>query len=78
MKTYIEYIGHEPLLFNLVEDPQEINNVPKVKLGGQVVKAKFFELRSILYSICSLEGVDVKAEYDQKCMRERLAISRRL
>lgn len=74
----VEYVGYGPLLFNLKEDPNEMKNLAVLKPDDPMVGKKLQELRGILYSICSPEGVDLQARYDQNCIKEQLAQSGRL
>ncbi len=74
----IEYVGYEPLLFNLKDDPDEMNNLGDTRKHDPLVEKKLEELRKILYSVCSPEGVDLQARYDQNCLKEELASTGRL
>lgn len=74
----MEYVGYEPVLFNLNHDPDEMVNLYNIKKDDPVVLYKVDELRKILYSICSPEGVDQHARREQDCLRRELAVTGRL
>ena len=62
---YIHYVGFKPLLFNLEEDPWEINNLAEE--NSDLVA----EFRDLLYEIVDVEEVDRKAKkYDKENFRK--------
>jgi choline-sulfatase len=72
------YVGYESMLFNLKDDPNELNNLLETKPEDKIVQRKFIELRKLLYKTCSPEGVDLKARKDQLSLREELAETNQL
>jgi arylsulfatase K len=59
---YIDYVGHEPHLFNLNEDPDEVRNLAPVR--PDVVA----DMNGLLHRIVDVEGVDAKVKaYDRRC-----------
>ncbi len=62
---YVAYVGYEPQLFNLVEDPDEVRNVA----GSQPDIVK--EMDELLRQIVDYEAVDAKVKaYDKRSFRE--------
>ena len=62
---YIAYVGYEPQLFNLRDDPDEIRNLAP----SQPDKVK--RMDSLLRSVVDYEAVDAKGkEYDKRSFRE--------
>jgi len=61
---YIAYVGYEPQLFNLKDDPDEIRNLAKAR--PKVVK----EMDALLRKIVPYEAVDAKVKaYDRQSFR---------
>ena len=58
---YIHYVGYEPELFDLFEDPEELDNVAQRPEFAHVVDEYERKLRAIL----DPEGTDMKAKADQ-------------
>ena len=58
---YIHYVGYEPELFDLFEDPEELDNVARRPEYAHVVAKYEKKLRSVL----DPEGTDMKAKADQ-------------
>ena len=67
----IEVVGHDPLLFHLYADPDEMHNLGTSQGGEE--RTKLAELRGILHSICDPEMVDASARAGQKRRLEELA-----
>lgn len=62
---YVKFIGYEPQLFDLEEDPWEVNNLAAEKT--EVVA----ELDGVLEANFDCEGIDARAkEYDRRSFRE--------
>jgi arylsulfatase K len=62
---YIAYVGYEPQLFNLRDDPDEIRNLAAAK--PDVVK----EMDALLRKIVDCEAVDAKVKaYDKRSFRQ--------
>lgn len=59
---YVCYIGHSPELFDLVDDPEEMNDLGKAQEFAQVRALLHRELRKI----CDPEEVDARAHADQR------------
>ncbi len=68
----IDYIDHQPMLFNLQEDPQELNDLLARTESGATARAKLQELRECLYSVCSKEAVHRRALREQRVRRREL------
>ena len=64
---YIHYVSFEPELFDLNNDPEEINNLANFPAH----LTKLSELKSDLYMICNPEEIDALAHTDQADMIER-------
>ncbi len=64
---YIHYVGFEPELFNLKDDPEELQNLAH---SAEFV-LKLEELNAELQSICDPEETDALAHADQAAMIER-------
>ncbi len=73
----IEYVDHPPMLFDLEEDPQELNNLVS-DTNSDAVKDKLLELRACLYSVCSAEAVDRRARFEQRQRMRELERSGRM
>lgn len=63
---YIYYVGFEPQLFDLVTDPDEVNDLGESKEHSDIRQ----ELHSILCSICDPDEVDARAKADQRAKIE--------
>lgn len=74
----IENVGYDPILFNLKEDPQEMNNLIAHDSADPVVQEKLYTLRRRLYSVCSPEASSARAFRDQDARRRELATTGRL
>ena len=64
---YICYFGYPPELFNLREDPEELNNLAQ----DSDFKDKLAELHNDLTAICDPEAMDALAHADQVALIER-------
>lgn len=65
---YIHYVRHEPELFDLKADPQELVN----RAQDPQCQTVLDDLRAELYRICDPEAMDALAKQDQQAMIERL------
>lgn len=74
----IDYADHQPMLFNLQEDPQELNDLLATEAHRAIVQSRRDELLRCLYSICSVEAVDRRAVSDQQRRRRELESSGRM
>ena len=74
----IENLGYEPMLFNLAEDPEEMNDLGGEANSKEPIRKVLLEMRQRLYLICSPEAVTARANREQKRRREYLAESGRL
>ncbi len=74
----IDYADHRPMLFNLHEDPQELNDLLASDPDSDAVRRRLDELSILLYSMCSVEAVDRQAVNDQKWRRRELEASGRM
>jgi choline-sulfatase len=74
----IEYVGLRPVLYNLKDDPQELRDLLAVESPTPDALAKLQQLRQLLNSVCSPEGVDRLARRQQLELREELAASGQL
>jgi choline-sulfatase len=64
---YIYYVGFEPELFNLVNDPEELVNLA----NKQELKSVLNRLHEDLLNICNPENTDAQAHADQAAMIQR-------
>ena len=74
----IAYVGYDPMLFNLKDDPDEMHNLLIEDKKSDNAQNQLQELYVILYSFCSPEGVDMAARRDQLHLRQELARTGRL
>ena len=74
----IENVGYEPMLFNLREDPGEMNDLAREMKGSDVLGNVLYELQRRLYSVCLPEAVTVRAGAEQRARREYLESTGRL
>ncbi len=74
----IEYIGYDPLFFNLANDPNEMENLASLAQKDNEILNKMRELKDIIHTVCSPEEVDHKARKDQKNLREELRLTGKL
>ncbi len=63
---YIHYVGFEPELYNLAEDPEELTNLSNQNSHS----GKLQELHDELLNICDPEEMDALAHSDQQTMIE--------
>ena len=61
---YIHYVGFEPEMFDLANDPEELNNLA----GAPAYQDKVHELHAELMEICDPEETDAQAHSDQAAM----------
>ena len=71
----IETLGSEPLLFNLADDPGEMNDLAG---AGGVAADVLDRLGQRLHGLCDARAVDRRARRDQRARIEQLAASGRL
>ena len=71
----IETLGSAPLLFNLAEDPGEMNDLAG---AGGVAADALDRMRQRLHDLCDPHAVDRHARQDQRARIEQLAASGRL
>ena len=74
----IENVGYEPMLFNLKEDPEEMNDLGPGASKGESIRKVLDGMRRRLYSICSPEAVTTRANLEQKVRRRHLEATGRL
>ena len=74
----IENVGYEPILFNLAEDPQEMDDLGPKAPASKAIERILNEMRRRLYLICSPEAVTARANLEQKVRREHLEKTGRL
>jgi len=63
---YVHYVGHDPQLFNLQTDPDELRDLATEDPSKQVVRSALAEGAKRLESICDPEAVNVQCFADQK------------
>ena len=63
---YIFYVGHEPQLFNLQTDPDELNNLVKKRTDHPDIEQALLEGERRLREICDPESVNARCFNDQK------------
>ena len=74
----IHYVGYGHMLFNLKDDPEEMENLHNRKNTYKSAGNAFDELQGILYGVCSPEGVDSQARRDQQLLKRQLSDSGQL
>jgi choline-sulfatase len=74
----IEYVGFRSVLYNLKEDPQELIDLLADEHPSEEVRNKLQELKQVLGSVCSPEGIDRLARLQQRELRDELAASGQL
>jgi len=62
----IEYVGFDPELFDLEDDPEELNNLAQSAEHAQTLQ----QLTAALREICDTERVNAQAFSDQEAMIE--------
>lgn len=65
---YIHYVGFDPELFDLEEDPEELTDRAHDPAYATIVE----EMRAALAEICDADAVNKQAHADQKAMVDRL------
>jgi len=65
---YIHYVGYAPMLFDLINDPEELRDLA----GDPVFKEELASCEAKLREIVDPEAVDRRAKADQAVMIERL------
>ena len=68
----VYYVGHPPQLFDLVEDPHELNNLAKPGVNSIKVQKAIMEGERRLREICDPEEVNARCFADQKRRIEEL------
>lgn len=63
---HVHYVGHDPQLFHLGDDPQERVNLARDRAGEPVVSAALAEGQRRLREICDPEAVNAQCFDDQK------------
>ena len=63
---YVHYVGHEPQLFDLDADPQELRDLAIDEVNNPKILAALEEGARRLYDICDPEAVNVQCFADQK------------
>ncbi|MCZ4354630.1 sulfatase-like hydrolase/transferase [Roseovarius aestuarii] len=63
---YVHYVGHEPQLFDLGADPDELCNLAIDRVNDPVVQAVLHEGRHRLFGICDPDAVNARCFADQK------------
>ena len=63
---YIYYVGFQPELFDLEQDPEEMNDLSQIDEYKDIL----YELKSDLYEICDPEEMNKQAFIDQDKMIE--------
>lgn len=71
---YVACVGERPMLFDLAEDPLEMQDLAERPDASQ----KLARLRRMLYQVCCPEAIDQRAKADQQALRQELAKSGRL
>jgi choline-sulfatase len=74
----LEYVGYDPVLFNLKDDPEELNNLVATESGMESVQQQLYALRRRLSSVCSPEAVNARAFNEQQARKMQLAQTGRL
>ena len=69
---YVYYVGHRPQLFNLENDPNELNDVAELALESQLIQKTLDEGERRLRKICNPELVNQTCFEDQKAKIEKL------
>ncbi|MGB7262352.1 MAG: sulfatase-like hydrolase/transferase [Albidovulum sp.] len=63
---YVHYVGHDPQLFNLVADPQEMINLAREGVNDPATRAALAKGEQRLRAICDPEAVNARAFSDQR------------
>lgn len=63
---FVYYVGHEPQLFDLTSDPQELTNLAVAGVNDHVIQAAWKEGEKRLRAICDPEAVNTRCFADQK------------
>ncbi len=74
----VECVGERPMLFDLLDDPHEMNDLAAGVEQARAHAATIASLRARLAAICSPEAVDARAKADQRARRAELAADGRL
>jgi choline-sulfatase len=64
---YIYYVGMPPQLFNLKDDPEELNDIA----GRPEQSVRLDQFRKTLTGICDPEAIDQRAKADQAALVAR-------
>lgn len=63
---YVHYVGHDPQLFDLASDPDELRNLALERVNDPVILAALAEGEARLRSICNPEIVNAQCFADQE------------
>ena len=63
---FVYYVGHDPQLFNLAQDPHELDNLAYEGVNDPVVLAAWRDGESRLRAICDPEEVNARCIADQR------------
>ncbi|MBN1808215.1 MAG: sulfatase-like hydrolase/transferase [Planctomycetes bacterium] len=75
---YVECVGERPMLFDLENDPQELDDLIVSAPDRGAVKDAVVRARRWFCNICSPQAVDVRAKHDQAVLRAELERSGQL
>ncbi len=69
---FVYYVGHDPQLFNLINDPHELNNLAYKGVSDPEILTAWKEGERRLRAICNPEDVNARCLVDQKRKIEEL------
>ena len=69
---YVHYVGHRPQLFNLENDPNELNDIAELALENQQIQKTLDEGERRLRKICNPDLLNQTCFEDQKAKIEKL------
>lgn len=73
---YVYYVGFDPQLFDLMEDPDEMNDLFPQASASDVLQHIISECNSRLRSVCNPEATDQRAQQFQQKIKKQLGLTR--